>query len=224
MPQSPGERPEPGLSLWVLGLGCLLLTGLALAATVGVDWSNQFGGVEFAPAIPTTSAPPAPPAPAARKPEVGPWFVDRARDFGLDVVTRCGSAEKLSVLHSLGTGVALFDADGDGDLDLFVAGGSEVKEGRVRPAGGPWLFRNDGPGRWTDITARSGLTWTGWAQAVAVADYDADGDLDLFVAQHGQDTLWQNQGDATFRDVTGSAGITEGLWGVAATWGDADSD
>ena len=79
--------------------------------------------------------------------------------------------------------------------------GSEVEGGSRRLAGGPWLFRNDGPGRWTDVTAGSGLRHTGWAQGVAVADYDADGDLDLFVAQHGPDTLWQNQGDGTFRDV-----------------------
>ena len=86
MPQSPGERPEPRPGLTILGLGCLLLTALALAATVGVDWSSRFGGVEFAPAVPTTSKPPSPPAPKDRKPESGPWFVDRAADrwtFGL---------------------------------------------------------------------------------------------------------------------------------------------
>ncbi|MEJ7637660.1 MAG: CRTAC1 family protein, partial [Singulisphaera sp.] len=103
---------------------------------------------------------PAPPAPRP-KPEVGPWFVDRAPDFGLDVITRCGSPEKPSILHSLGSGVALLDGDGDGDLDLFVAAGSGVGGGHVVPAGGPWLFRNDGPGRWADVSARSGLRWTG---------------------------------------------------------------
>jgi enediyne biosynthesis protein E4 len=155
-----------------------------------------------------------------------PWFVDRARDFGLDVVTRCGSPWKLSVIESLGSGVALFDADGDGDLDLFVAPGSKVCDGGVCCAGGPWLFRNDGPGRWVDTTTRSGLRWTGWAQGVAVADYDADGDPDLFIAQHGPDTLWQNQGDGTFRDVTRSAGLAEPepRWGASATWGDYNAD
>src|SRR5262249_49509285 len=68
---------------------------------------------------------------------VSPRFVDRARDFGLDVVTQCGSPDKISVLDSLGTGVALCDIDGDGDLDIFVAPGSEVRDGKVICAGGP---------------------------------------------------------------------------------------
>ncbi|MFO0910896.1 MAG: CRTAC1 family protein [Isosphaeraceae bacterium] len=154
-----------------------------------------------------------------------PRFVDRAREFGLDVVTHCGSPEKLSILDSLGVGVAVFDFDGDGDLDLFVCGGSRIHEGRVARAEGPWLFRNDGQGRWADVTARSGLVWTGWAQGTAVADYDADGDLDLFVAQHGPDTLWRNEGGGTFRDVTQAAGlVADPYWGVSATWGDADGD
>jgi hypothetical protein len=158
------------------------------------------------------------------RPPVGPWFVDRARDYGLDVVTQCGSPEKRSVLDSLGTGVALFDFDGDGDLDIFVAPGSKVVGRQVVSAGGPWLFRNDGRGRWSDVSARSGLRHTGWAQGVAVCDYDADGDLDLFVAQHGPDTLWQNQGDGRFRDVTAEAGLSDSEWGVSATWGDYDGD
>ena len=157
-------------------------------------------------------------------PRAGPWFVDRARDFGLDVVTKCGSPDKISIIDSLGTGVALFDIEGDGDLDIFVAAGSEVRDGKVACAGGPWLFRNDGPGRWVDVSERSGLRHTGWAQGAAVCDYDADGDLDLFVAQHGPDTLWQNQGDGTFRDVTKAAGISDDEWGVSATWGDYDAD
>src|SRR4051794_5906322 len=56
---------------------------------------------------------------SSRKPPTGPWFVDRAHEFGLDVVTICGTPEKTSVLDSIGTGVALFDIDGDGDLDIF---------------------------------------------------------------------------------------------------------
>src|SRR4051794_7780081 len=138
-------------------------------------------GPETAPNIVPDDLPQAPVA----QPAIGPWFVDRAPDYGLNVVTICGDVRKRSVLDSLGTGVALFDADHDGDLDVFVAAGSRVEDGRVVAAGGPWLFRNEGAHRWDDIAAHSGLRWTGWAQGVAVADYDGDGDVDLFVCQHG---------------------------------------
>ena len=118
----------------------------------------------------------------------------------------------------------MLDFDVDGDLDLFVAPGSRVDSGKVRSSGGPWLFRNDGPGHWVDISKTSGLVHNGWAQGVAVADYDADGDPDLYLAQHGPDTLWENLGDGRFRDATASSGIIVPQWSVSATWGDVDGD
>lgn len=211
-PRSPAPV-VPGRTLRRLGLAWVTLVVLLLAAGC-LERSSS-------PASPGPDSGPPPPA----RPESGPWFVDRAQEFGLDVVTYCGSPEKRSILESLGVGVALFDFDGDGDLDIFVAPGSRVVDGEVVSAGGPWLFRNDGPGRWTDVTARSGLEYRGWAQGVAVADYDADGDPDLFIAQYGPDVLWENLGDGTFRDATERAGLGGGsYWGGAAAWGDYDGD
>jgi hypothetical protein len=189
-----------------------------VAIALGPGCGGNTEGLLGARSGPTTGAV------AQPRPEVGPWFVDRAAAFGLDVVTRSGDPRKRCVLDSIGTGVALLDFDRDGDLDLFVAGGSAIRGGEVRSAGGPWLFRNDGPGQWADTTAVSGLRHAGWAQGVAVADYDADGFPDLIVVQHGPDTLWRNRGDGTFEDVTRAAGIDDPAWGVSATWGDVDGD
>ncbi|WP_235905436.1 CRTAC1 family protein [Tautonia marina] len=208
----PGGRPTRAFlhRFLVFGVGAVLLTMLGCRkATDGAVGDRSGARPARAP---------------ISKPEVGPWFVDRAPEFGIDVVTRSGDPRKHCVLDAIGTGVALFDMDTDGDLDLFVAGGSEVREGAVRSAGGPWLFRNDGPGQWSDTTQISGLRHTGWAQGVAVADFDADGFPDLIVVQHGPDTLWRNRGDGTFEDVTRAAGIDDPSWGVSATWGDVDED
>ncbi|AGA29001.1 hypothetical protein Sinac_4842 [Singulisphaera acidiphila DSM 18658] len=196
------------------GLG-RLLGWVAIVVTLAGPGCRDQASLEGQPVVvPQTS----------KTPPAGPWFIDRAHEFGLDVVTRCGSPDKSSILDAIGTGVALLDIEGDGDLDIFVAPGSEVHNDKVTCAGGPWLFRNDGPGRWVDVSKSSGLHYTGWAQGTAVCDYDGDGDFDLFIAQHGPDTLWQNQGDGTFRDVTNAAGISDNAWGISATWGDYNSD
>ncbi|MGE3817968.1 MAG: CRTAC1 family protein [Isosphaeraceae bacterium] len=208
-------RASPGAA--ILPLFCLAALATSGCRTEPAEEIAASPPPSTATETPAVAKAPAPPA-------EGPWFVDRAREFGLDVVTRCGDPAKSSVLDSIGTGVALFDIDGDDDLDLYVAPGSMVVDGKVTCAGGPWLFRNDGPGRWADVSGRSGLKYKGWAQGPAVGDYDADGDLDLFVAQHGPDTLWRNRGDGTFEDVTKSAGLDDAEWGVSATWGDADGD
>ena len=214
----PGARGRPDRAAGGrIAPGPGLLAGLLLLSTLGAGCRDRASGDAAPPPGSRAGRPDRPPA--------GPRFVDRAPDFGLDVTTTCGSPEKGSILDSLGVGVALLDFDGDDDLDLFVAPGSRVVEGRVEPAGGPWLFRNDGPGSWADVSASSGLAHRGWAQGVSVSDYDADGDPDLFLAQHGPDLLWENLGDGTFRDATGPSGFgDEPYWGVAATWGDVDGD
>src|SRR5438045_1636216 len=102
----------------------------------------------------------------------------------------------------------MLDFDGDGDLDLFFAQGVPlpVGKGKVPPA--DVLLRNDSRGRFTDVSAAVGLSCKGYGQGVTVADYDGDGDPDVYVTRYGGNALWRNNGDGTFEDVAPS-------WGVA---------
>ncbi len=116
-------------------------------------------------------------------------------------------------------GVAWFDMDQDGDLDAFVANQNGDQDG---------FFRNDG-GRFVDIAAELGMdspdrTEEYGGVGPAVIDYDNDGDLDLFVANYGPDTLWRNNGDGTFTEVAAGTAIGEDYHSTTAAWGDYDND
>jgi hypothetical protein len=117
-------------------------------------------------------------------------------------------------------GVAWFDMDGDSDLDAFVANQNGDEDG---------FFRNRGDGTFEDVAAQLGMNQPGRTEemgsvGVAVADYDNDGDIDLFVASYGPDVLWQNQGDGTFVDVAPGTPLAGDHHSVAAAWGDYDND
>ena len=117
-------------------------------------------------------------------------------------------------------GAAWFDADGDGDLDLFTANQNGDEDG---------LYRNRGDGTFEDVAPALGMSRPGRAAELgsvgtAVADYDNDGDLDLFVASYGPDVLWQNQGDGTFVDVAPGTPLAGDHHSVAAAWADVDND
>jgi hypothetical protein len=122
----------------------------------------------------------------------------------------------------MGPGAALFDYDGDGDLDAFLPQGD----------GASRLFRNDltaaaggaGTLRFTDVTDRAGIALRAYGMGNAVGDYDNDADLDLFVTSFGPDTLYRNNGDGTFTDVTREAGVSDPLWSTSAAFLDYDRD
>jgi hypothetical protein len=123
-----------------------------------------------------------------------------------------------------GGGVGLLDYDGDGDLDLFFAQGVPLP---VRAdASGPndVLLRNDGGGRFVDVSAEVGLVSKGYGQGVTVADYDADGDPDVYVTRYGANTLWRNDGSAGFHDVADETGVGCPLWSLGAAFLDLDGD
>jgi hypothetical protein len=119
-------------------------------------------------------------------------------------------------------GLALFDVDGDGDLDLFhvrVPPPGEL-EGRARQR----LYLLGDDGRFADATVGAGLDTPGFGQGVAVGDVDNDGDMDVYVTNYGADTLYLNHGDGTFTDVTSRAGFSGDLWSTSATFCDYDQD
>ncbi|MDP6540981.1 MAG: VCBS repeat-containing protein, partial [Planctomycetota bacterium] len=156
-------------------------------------------------------------------------FVDVAAEAGIDVVHRSGDPRRWYIPESNGCGAAWLDADGDGDLDLFVGNGSGVRyvdDGarlEVLHDATSRLYRNDGGLSFTDITEASGAGISSWINAVSVADVEGDGDPDLYLACFGPDVLLRNDG-GVFTDVTEQAGLGCELWGAGASFADTDGD
>jgi enediyne biosynthesis protein E4 len=152
-------------------------------------------------------------------------FTDVARQAGLtEPIVYGGIDTKSYILEVVGCGVAFFDFDNDGWLDVFVLNGTRLDGA---PAGASnRLYKNNRNGTFADITAKSGLVRAGWASGVTVGDYDNDGFEDLFVTYYGHNVLYHNNGDGTFTDVTGKAGLRQDVvrYGAGCTWVDYDRD
>ena len=162
-------------------------------------------------------------------------FVESAATTGLNFTHINGATGQYYVAEEMGAGVALFDYDNDGDLDVFLVQGGPLDD--KTPADSPTyptsrLFRNDltrGPDgkprlHFTDVTAQAGVGLRAYGMGAAVGDYDNDGDLDLFVTSFGPETLFRNNGNGTFTDVTEEAGISDPLWSTSAAFFDYDRD
>jgi hypothetical protein len=150
-------------------------------------------------------------------------FEDRTAKAGITFEHVCGGSEKDYILEVNGGGVALFDHDGDGDLDIFFVNGSRFDQ---PAAGAPndALYRNDGGWKFVEVTRAAGLAESAWGCGAAVADVDNDGDLDLYVTNYGPDELWLNDGDGTFTASGASSGASDPGWGASATFFDYDRD
>ena len=154
-------------------------------------------------------------------------FEDVAAAAGLDFQHVLGRPEgKRYILETTGSGVALFDFDQDGLLDVFLVNGRKWTDPAPGAEPTSRLFRNLGGLRFRDVTEESGLFRAGWGQGACVGDFDGDGFDDLFVTQFGPDILYRNVEGKAFRDVTAQSGLpTQGRrWGTGCAFVDFDRD
>jgi len=152
-------------------------------------------------------------------------FVDRASRTGINVRNTFGGREHQdSILESTGTGVAIFDYDGDGAEDVFIANGTTFDPNS--PPTPSQLYHNDGKGNFTEVASSAGITRTGWAQAACAGDFDNDGNTDLLVTYYGHNSLYRNLGNGKFKDVTASSKlpVTGIRWGSGCAFVDYDRD
>ena len=147
-------------------------------------------------------------------------FVEVGRQSGIDFRNVSGSPEKRYIVETQPAGVTFWDYDGDGEPDLYFTTGSHPA-GEQGPANA--LFRNDN-GRFTDATVGNGVDLEGWSMGTAVADYDLDGDDDLYITRWGANALLRNDGEGRFADVAERAGVDDGRWGIGAAFADYDLD
>ncbi len=150
-------------------------------------------------------------------------FRNVARELG--VVMRHGPGGRSRTLpEDTAGGAAWGDYDGDGDWDLYLTNFAVPSAEETAPAGANALFRNDGD-RFTEVAAEAGVTNSrGFGMGATFADYDDDGDVDLYVTNHGPNRLFRNRGDGTFEEIGAAAGVDDPLWSTGAAWGDFDRD
>jgi hypothetical protein len=165
--------------------------------------------------------------PKEQSADLGISFLNVAREAGLNAKTIFGGEHKNKyLLETTGCGVAFYDYDNDGWLDIFLVNGTRLEGFPVGSEPASHLFRNNRDGTFTDVTLKSGVAHSGWGQGCCVGDYDNDGWDDLFVTYFGKNVLYHNNGDGTFTDVSQKAGVAGNgkRWNTGCAFVDYDRD
>jgi len=218
-----------------LSRSALVLPFSELLGLAGVQQQEQnppkkkIGPIERSYDAKPAPAPPGPKSPIEGTP-LGVRFLDVVKGSGLDLETTYGGVGKNKyLLETTGCGLAFYDYDNDGWLDVFFVNGWRLEGFPKGHEPHCRLFKNNRDGTFTDVTKGSGLEHrTGWGQACCVGDYDNDGNDDLFITYYGQNVLYHNNGNGTFTDVTERAGLIQPgpktRWNSGCTWVDYDRD
>ncbi len=151
-------------------------------------------------------------------------FVDITERAGITFHHNNAATDEKYMMETMGSGGGLFDYDGDGDLDIYLLNGASLTGPTEAPASTNRLYRNDGAAGFTDTTSQAGVGDTSFGMGMAAADFDNDGDLDLYITNFGDNVFYRNNGDGTFTDVTNQAGASAGGWSASAAFADADGD
>ncbi len=158
------------------------------------------------------------------KPDSSIRFREGASEAGIHFTHQSGNSAEKYFPTSNGSGIAIFDYDGDGLVDLYFCSTRNLPLEAPTTACGNKLYRNRGDGTFDDVTELAGVGFRGFNHGVAAGDVDGDGFIDLFLANMGADVLYMNNGDGTFRDAGAASGVADTLWSSAAAFLDYDMD
>ena len=156
-------------------------------------------------------------------PAIDVRFTDITEKAGIKF-THISSPEKKYIVESMSGGVALFDYDGDGYLDIYLVNSLTVDMVKSKQKTRSVLYHNNGDGTFTDVTDKAGVGDIGWGMGVAIGDYNNDGWDDIYVTCLGPNHLLKNNGNGTFTDVTKKAGVGDPRWSTGAAFVDYDND
>src|SRR6185436_11326305 len=206
------------MSMRIISIVFLLLTLFLIAACKKNQGPPPAPATEVATASPSPSASPTPPRPSGAI-----EFTDVTQQAGIRFKHNSGAFGKKYLPETIGAGCAFIDYDNDGWQDILLVNSMDWPENKKRKSF-PALYHNNKDGTFTDVTQQAGLGVEMYGIGVAVADYDNDGNEDIYITCVGPNRLFRNLGDGKFLDVTGKAGVGDPGFSTAAAWFDFDND